>query len=95
MLRLPLGVKDLFETWLTQHYPNKKDRVLNRIRDARAGQLNDPRFGSRLRGEGEWADLFSRMFKLHRGRVGMSERGPSLSAAHFTNGRPKQGTLFE
>ena len=95
MLRLPLGVKDLFETWLEQHFPNKKHRVLHRLRDARGGQLNDPRFGSRMRGEGEWADLFSKMFKLHRRRVGLAEHGPTLSAAHFTDGRPKQRTLFE
>lgn len=94
-LRLPFAVKDLFETWLGQHYPHKKERVLGRLRAARGGKLNDAQFGSRMRGEGEWADLFSTMFKLHRRRAGLADRGPELSAAHFTNGRPTQGTLFE
>jgi hypothetical protein len=48
-----------------------------------------------MRGEGNWADLFSTMFKLHRARVGMSDDGPEMSTEHFTNGRPKQATLFE
>lgn len=48
-----------------------------------------------MRGEGEWADVFSDLFELHRRRVGMSEPGPTLSAAHFTTGRPRQGTLFD
>jgi hypothetical protein len=34
------------------------------------------------------------MFKLHHKRVGMSDDGPDLSAAHFTTGRPRQGELF-
>jgi DNA repair photolyase len=94
-LRLPFAVKDLFADWLARHYPQRKDRVLGRVRDIRGGKLNDSTFGRRMRGEGEWSDVFARLFKLHRQRVGMSARGPELSAAHFTNGRPQQGQLFE
>jgi DNA repair photolyase len=94
-LRLPFAVKDLFATWLEQHFPNKKERVLGRLKEVRDGKLNDSRFKTRMRGEGDWADLFSTMFKLHRRRAGLADHGPELSAAHFTNGRLKQGTLFE
>jgi DNA repair photolyase len=94
-LRLPFAVKDLFVAWLEQHYPHKKERVLGRLRETRGGKLNDSQFGRRMRGEGNWADLFSRMFKLHGQRAGISDGGPELSAAHFTNGRPRQGDLFE
>ena len=95
VLRLPHAVKDLFETWLEQHYPARKEKVLGRLREARGGQLNDSRFGSRMRGEGDWAELFRDMFRLQRKRAGMTERGPELSAASFTTGRPVQGSLFE
>ena len=95
MLRLPLAVKDLFVAWLEQHYPQRKERVLNRLRDVRDGKLNDPRFGSRMRGEGPWADLFSSMFKLHKRRLGFNEARTELSTAHFTDGRMKQGKLFD
>jgi DNA repair photolyase len=95
VVRLPFAVKDLFSDWLEQHFPAKKERVLGRLRETRGGKLNDSRFGTRMRGEGEWAEVFREMFRLHRKRVGMLAKAPPLSAAAFTNGRPVQGTLFE
>ena len=94
-LRLPFEVKCLFADWLERHYPERKERVLGRVRETRGGKLNDSTFGRRMRGEGEWADVFSRMFKVHLDRLGLDGRGMELSAAHFTNGRPRQGTLFD
>jgi DNA repair photolyase len=94
-LRLPFAVKDIFVAWLEQHYPNRKERVLGRIRDLRGGKLYDSRWGMRMRGEGEWAEVFGAMFALHRRRVGLADHGMELSAAHFTTGLPRQGELFE
>ena len=54
MIRSRIG--DLFENWLTQHFPDRKDKVLNRIREIRGGKLNDPRFGARMHAEGEIAE---------------------------------------
>ena len=71
------------------------ERVLGRLGVVRGVMLNDSTFGRRMRGEGEWADVFSRMFKLHVRRLGLTGEGMELSAAHFTTGRPRQGTLFE
>ena len=95
ILRLPYVVKQLFETWLEQHFPARKEKVLGRLREVRGGKLNETRFGTRMKGEGEWAEVFGDMFRLHRRRVGMQERAPELSAAAFTNGRHRQGSLFE
>jgi DNA repair photolyase len=64
MLRLPHGLPALFESWLDQHFPEKKEKVLSRIRELRGGQLNDPRFGSRMRGEGAIAEAVKQMFKV-------------------------------
>ena len=50
MLRLPHGVKDLFEGWLERHYPERREKVMNRVRAIRDGRLNDPRFHTRMRG---------------------------------------------
>src|SRR4051812_30911010 len=47
-LRLPFQVKDLFASWLEQHFPDRKDKVLNRVRELRGGKLNDSNFGSRM-----------------------------------------------
>jgi DNA repair photolyase len=95
VLRLPFAVKDLFASWLDQHFPTSKGRILGRLREARNGELNDSRFGLRMRAEGEWATVFHDLFALHRRRVGMKEKSPPLSSAAFTNGKPKQLTMFE
>ena len=95
VVRLPFAVKDLFTSWLDRHFPSRKEKILGRLRETRGGKLNDVRFGVRMKGEGEWATVFGAMFRLHRQRVGMKERGPSLSTAAFTNGRPVQPSLFD
>jgi DNA repair photolyase len=83
MLRLPYAVASLFENWLQQHFPEKKDKVLGRIRELRGGKLNDPRFGSRMRGEGVLADTIRDLFRLAKRRAGMVGRAPALSTRAF------------
>jgi DNA repair photolyase len=83
LLRLPHGVKELFEAWLAEHYPERRAKVLSRLRAMRGGRLTDPSFGSRQRGEGFFADEMERLFELARRRAGLAARGPELSTAHF------------
>ncbi len=83
ILRLPLTVAPVFEQWLEQNFPEKKEKVLNRIRAIRGGKLNDPRFGSRMRGEGIFAEQISRMFHVARRKAGIPDDGPELSTADF------------
>lgn len=83
VLRLPYAVKDLFERWLADHYPDRKEKVLNRIRDMRDGRLNDPRFGSRKLGEGPFADEIRGLFTLARKRAGIERTHVELSTAAF------------
>jgi DNA repair photolyase len=94
MLRLPLAIGPLFEQWLTQHFPDRKEKVLSRIRSLRGGKLNDSRFGSRMRGEGIWADTIDNMFKLAKRKVGLSGRGPELSTAAFRRPGETPALLF-
>ncbi|WP_448581150.1 PA0069 family radical SAM protein [Thermaurantiacus sp.] len=66
-VRLPHEVAPLFEAWLKHHRPDRAERVMGAIRAMRGGRLNDPRFGSRLRGEGPWAELLAaRLARLRR-----------------------------
>ena len=95
MLRLPFAIKELFESWLARHYPEKKDKVLSRIRSVRNGNLSDPRFGSRMRGEGPIAETISSVFKLACRRAGIHGRSPNLTTAHFRRPGGQQGKLFE
>ena len=82
-LRLPFGIKGLFETWLQQHFPDRKDKVLNRVRALRGGKLNDPRFGTRMRGEGVFAEQLEALFVLSCRKAGLTSARPELSTASF------------
>jgi DNA repair photolyase len=82
VVRLPHAVAPLFERWLTEHFPDRKDRVLGRIRHLRGGRLNDPRFKDRMRGEGIFAEQIRGLFHAGCKRAGLGER-PRLSTAGF------------
>ncbi|KPK83305.1 MAG: radical SAM protein [Gemmatimonas sp. SM23_52] len=83
MLRLPHGVASLFEAWLAQHFPDRKEKVLNRIQAIRGGNLNDPRFGTRLCGEGIFAEGIADLFEVACRKFGLDETRAALSAAAF------------
>ena len=82
LLRLPLELREMFETWLHQHHPRRARHVLNLIRETRAGALNDSRFEHRFRGQGVYADMLSQRFARIARRLGMSE-GVALETGHF------------
>lgn len=93
-LRLPHAVKDLFEEWLSTHLPDRKEKVLNRIRAIRHEKLNDAHFGSRMEGSGLFADAIHQLFELSCRRENLSCQSPTLSTAHFRSLRPTQLKLF-
>jgi DNA repair photolyase len=92
LLRLPHGVKDLFGEWLDTHRPEAKNRILAQIRETRGGRLNDPRFGSRMRGDGPRAAQIAQLFALSARRVGLDHSATALSTAAFL--RPGPLPLF-
>jgi DNA repair photolyase len=71
MLRLPGNVKSVFEERLRSAFPMSAEKVLARTREVRGGKLNDPSFGSRMRGEGEYADAIARLFETTARRLGL------------------------
>jgi DNA repair photolyase len=83
VLRLPGAVTGLFEEWLERHFPDRKEKVLNRLRDLRGGQLYDPRFGKRMKGEGLFADQIRATFQTFVRRYGLDKPRPELSTASF------------
>ncbi len=74
LLRLPNEIKDLFKEWLALHAPLAAEHVMARLREARGGKENDPRFGTRMRGEGAYAEMIRGRFRLARDRLGLSGR---------------------
>ena len=95
LLRLPWEVKELFKDWLQRHYPLRAEHIMARIRDMRGGRENDPEFGSRMKGEGQFADLLRKRFEVACRRFGLNAgaRG-RLDVTKFRVPRPDQGTLF-
>jgi len=96
VLRLPHGVKEIFEAWLGQHFPDRKEKVLNRLRELRRGKLYDSRFSVRGRGEGPWAEQLRTLFEVTRARNGLN-RYPELSCSSFRKppvAPPAQTDLF-
>ncbi len=83
MLRLPHGVKSLFERWLEQHFPDRKQKVLNRMRDLRGGKLYDPRWGARMKGEGPFAEQVANMFEVSCRKFGLNRESIVLSIDAF------------
>ncbi len=95
VLRLPGAVAGLFETWLEERFPDRKEKVLNRMRDLRGGQLYDSGFGRRMRGEGVFADQIRTLFETSRRRYGLEERRIELSTEAFRRpGAVEQLGLF-
>ena len=92
VLRLPHGLRELFDDWLQSHRPLRREKVLHRIESLRGGRLNDPRFGHRMRGEGLFARQIGDVFRLWARRAGLDQPHPPLSTAAF---RPPGGRQLE
>lgn len=92
VLRLPYGLKALFDDWLRTHQPLRREKVLHRLESLRGGRLNDPRFGHRMRGEGRFAEQIDATFRIWTRRLGLDGPRPSLSTAAF---RPPGGRQLE
>jgi DNA repair photolyase len=82
IVRLPWAVAPLFEHWLEEHFPERKERVLGRIRDLRKNQLNNSQWHTRMTGEGIFAEQIASMFVVSCRRNRMCAR-PKLSCASF------------
>jgi len=77
LMRLPNELKDLFREWLTAHYPLRAEHVMSIVQQLRGGRDNDPRFGTRMTGTGNYAELLAGRFEIACRRLGLNgaERG--------------------
>ena len=83
MLRLPGAVKGLFLNWLEEELPDRKQRIINRLRDLRGDDLTDKKFGRRMRGTGRWADIINQLHKHTVKQLGLNQYKRPLSTEHF------------
>ena len=83
VVRLPWAVAPLFEHWVEEHFPERKEKILGRIRDLRGnGKLNNSKWHARMTGEGIFSEQIASLFEVSCRRAGINNR-PKLSAASF------------
>ena len=93
VVRLPWEVSPLFEEWLGAHFPDRAQRVMNRIREMRGGKNYDAKFGQRMTGEGTWAQLIEQRFRRAGARHGFSDAWPALRVDLFAPPRSARPQL--
>ena len=95
LLRLPHELKEIWREWLQLHYPDRAAHVMSLVRQMRGGRDYDSGFGSRMRGQGPFADLIAARFARAHRRLGYG-RLPELDCSRFVPPRPDspQGDLF-
>ncbi|HEY4273075.1 MAG TPA: PA0069 family radical SAM protein [Candidatus Udaeobacter sp.] len=82
IVRLPWAVAPLFEQWLEKHFPDRKEKVLGRIRAMRRNRLNHSQWHTHMTGEGIFAEQIASLFKLGCRHAGIGKR-PTLSCNSF------------
>ncbi|MBM3506182.1 MAG: PA0069 family radical SAM protein [Alphaproteobacteria bacterium] len=83
LIRLPHGVKELFKEWLAEHAPGRAGHVMSLIRSVRDGRDNDPRFFSRMRGSGPYAEMIDQRFRTACQRLGFNKERAKLDTSLF------------
>lgn len=83
LLRLPGAVEGIFERWLDRHQPLSKDKILSRVRALRGGLLHDSQFGRRMRGEGFFADQWTKLAEICRTKHSLANRPEPLNTSAF------------
>jgi len=94
VVRLPYANAPLFEQWLQVHFPERKEKVLNRLKAMRGGKLYDAQWGKRFSGEGIFAEQIAQMFEVARRKAGFKNDYAELSTAAFRRPGGTQLSLF-
>ena len=95
-LRLPWEVAPIFQAWLDTHFPDRAGKVMATIQSLRDGRENDPRFFTRMRGSGPWAELLRARFLIARRKHGINRNSDKmrLRTDLFRPPTGAQGELF-
>ena len=86
LLRLPWELAPLFRAWLQRHVPDRAQRIMARVQEMRGGRDNDPRFGTRMTGQGPWSALMRQRFEVAARRHGLDRTGVALDLSAFRRG---------
>jgi DNA repair photolyase len=93
LLRLPLEVRDLFQEWVREHFPDRAEKVFKIVRETRGGKDYDAKWFTRQKGTGPYAWLIGRRFQLACEKLGLNERKLTLDTSRFTPPKPDSDQL--
>lgn len=94
MVRLNGAIGPIFNDWLQQVFPDRAQKVMNLIRDSHGGKVNDSRFGTRMKGEGNIAGLVQQQFELYTRQFHLNEEHFAYNLSDFVRLKPGQLSLF-
>ncbi|MEP7146301.1 MAG: PA0069 family radical SAM protein [bacterium] len=83
VVRLPFAVKDIFSDWVKREFPDRANKILNRIMDLRGGKLYNSEWGKRMTGEGQWADTIHQIFEASCNKLNLNKDKYSLRTDLF------------
>ena len=93
IMRLPNELKDLFKEWLAEHYPQRAEHVISIVHQMRGGKDNDPRFGTRMTGTGNYAELMEKRFEIACRKYGLNGHGAPRRRAELDCSRFRAPSL--
>lgn len=94
-VRLNGDVGHIFTDWVNKTFPDKAEKILNRTMDTHGGSLNDSRFGTRMKGEGKYAEIISKQFELAKKKYLRNAQSYEYDLNLFEKTRKPQTTLFD
>jgi DNA repair photolyase len=83
VVRLNGAIAGIFEDWLKKNYPDRFEKVWHLIQSCHAGKVNDSRFGDRMRGDGNIAQMIKDNFKIHCRLNNLNESRVELNSSLF------------
>lgn len=95
VVRLNGDVAEIFTDWVKKTYPDRADKILNRIMDTHGGNLNDSRFGTRMKGEGKYAEIIEKHFHLARRKYLPNPEAFEYDLSLYEKARKPQTSLFD
>ncbi|MDX1629611.1 MAG: PA0069 family radical SAM protein [Fulvivirga sp.] len=86
IVRLNGAIGPVFEDWLKKNFPDRASKVWNQICDAHGGQVNDSRWGTRIKGEGNMVAAIDQLFKASKKKYLKGRSMPRLDTTKFRKG---------
>lgn len=94
IVRLNGDVGILFKDWLSKNYPDRFKRVISQIESCHGGKINDSRFGTRMRGEGNFAKIIAQQVQGVRKKFFPNSSSFIYNKDLYVQYRDKQLSLF-